>query len=125
MSGNYQCNNCGTWMDIVHYVEGSYGNACHSCARSLREARIDKKKYPPPYCWITVKNQMGDDLDAVLLDLVDDDRYEAFVYQEDGESSFERLRFDDCLKPKGKKPHYVIPTRHRHDAERWVKEIEA
>ena len=124
MSGNYQCNSCGDWMDTVTSVEGMTGIACHVCARSLRENRIDKKKYPPPYCWISVRDDQGGTFDAVLLDLVDDDRYEAFVYEEDGKSAFVRLRFDDGLKSKGRKPRYVIPVRFKYDAEQWVKEIE-
>jgi hypothetical protein len=37
---------------------------------------------------------------------------------------FVRLRFDDGLKSKGRKPRYVIPVRFKYDAKQWVKEIE-
>lgn len=123
MSGNYKCNYCGTEVDNPAQGAGFRGTACFSCARDIRERQIDTKEYPPPNCWVTVRD--GEEtIDAVLVDAVDDGLYAAFIYPLEGKREFRHIRFDDMLKPRGKKPQYTIPTRYKPDVDRWVKEIE-
>ena len=128
------CQNCGyettRLIDVVGHPDWAprTARACHSCARVMRE-RIVERRYPPPYLWVEVRDNVADDtLDAIVVDAHDDVEGDplllVFVYGEDGHSSFERIRVSEDLLPQAQRPRYTIWYRYGTEVEKWLKEIE-
>lgn len=128
MTNSLRCQVCDTRTAVLTPVEHrNYAGRCMSCAgcaRALRESMIDQQSYPPPNCWVTVKGSEGEVLDAVLIDLLDDDKHECYVYGEDGAARHCYVRFENHPRTRYKNPRYQIPLRWQAQVKAWVEEIE-